>query len=59
MPRQLLDDYKVNRHRSTLGQILAAAKQLRDLVDRAVILASPQIVEAGADVVRRLLPSAS
>ncbi len=45
-PRRLLDDYKTNRHRGLLGQILAAAKQLRELVDRAVILASPAMVRA-------------
>ena len=46
MPQQLLEGYKVDRHRSTLGQILPAAKQMRDLVDRAVILAPPQLIEA-------------
>ena len=46
MPQQLLDGYKVDRHRSTLGQILPAAKQIRDLVDRAVVLAPPQLIDA-------------
>ncbi len=42
----MLNEYKHDRHRSTLAQILSAAKKLRDLVDRAVILAPPRLVSA-------------
>lgn len=45
-PQQLLDEYQSTRHRSTLGQILSAAKRLRDVVDRAAIFAPPALIEA-------------
>jgi hypothetical protein len=45
-PRELLDDYKTTRRRSLLGQILGAAKRLRDAVDRVVLLGSAQSIES-------------
>jgi glucose-6-phosphate isomerase len=44
-PRRLLDDYKTSRRASLLGQILGAAKRLRAIVDRVVILASQQSID--------------
>jgi glucose-6-phosphate isomerase len=40
MPEQVLVEYKAARRRSELGRVLAAAKRLREAVDRVVIVGS-------------------
>jgi glucose-6-phosphate isomerase len=43
-PQLLLDEYKTRRRESLLGRILALAKQLRDVIDCAVVLGPPVLV---------------
>ncbi|HEY2882349.1 MAG TPA: hypothetical protein VGJ15_07950 [Pirellulales bacterium] len=44
--QRLLSQYKAQRKASVLGQILAISKQLREVVDRVVVLAPPQFTTA-------------
>src|SRR5262249_31896916 len=43
-PRRLLAEYHKSRRNSLLGQILTVAKRLREVVDRALILAAPPAI---------------
>jgi glucose-6-phosphate isomerase len=45
-PQQLLFEYHRERNNSTLGQILARAKQLREAVDRVIVLGPLQLIAA-------------
>jgi glucose-6-phosphate isomerase len=45
-PRKILGDYHARRKDSLLGQILSRAQQLRDAVDRVVVLAPPHLAAA-------------
>jgi hypothetical protein len=38
LPERMLEEYGRRRHESELGRILAAAKQIRDAVDRVIII---------------------
>jgi hypothetical protein len=38
LPERMLDEYIQRRHESELGRILAAAKRMRDAVDRVIII---------------------
>ena len=38
LPRKLLQEYRVSRAKSELGQLLATAKRIQDQVDRVVVL---------------------
>jgi glucose-6-phosphate isomerase len=43
---RLLNEYKLRRRESELGSILSTAKRLRDKVDRVVIVAPVELIEA-------------
>jgi hypothetical protein len=49
-PQHILADYHRQRKTSLLGQILAVAKQLRETVDRVVVLGPPRLVAAASSL---------
>ena len=49
-PQRLLREYHAERRQSMLGRILSRAKQLRETVDRVVILGPPPLIAAAQAV---------
>jgi hypothetical protein len=49
-PQRLLSEYHAERRQSMLGRILSRAKQLRETVDRVVILGPPPLIAAAQAV---------